>query len=447
MSSQRSSRVRSSRLGRLSQLGRLAGGIAGGVMSEGARRWSQGQRPALRDLILTPGNLNRVATQLSQLRGAAMKVGQLLSMDSGQVLSPELSDLMARLRAEADTMPASQLRGVLSAAWGQGWQSGFAEFDYRPLAAASIGQVHRAVTRDGERLAIKVQYPGVRESIDSDVDNVATLLRVVRLLPDNFDLTPLLSEAKQQLHREADYWQEAVSLRRYGEKMAHDAFFSVPRVNTELTRDTVLAMQLMSGQPVDRLSTAAPVIRNRIVSELLQLLFRELFEFGCVQTDPNFANYLYDHSERSLVLLDFGAVRSYSRDTAEGYRALLRASLQGDAEQMEQAARRIGYFADGVTPAQRDAVLSLFRIATEPLRHEGEYDFSRSDLASRIRTAGMKLSFEQGYWHSPPMDALFLHRKLAGLYLLAVRLQARVDLRPLRQWLGVRAVQVDTAAQ
>ncbi len=444
MSSQRSSRIRSSRLGRLGQLGRMAGGIAGGVVSEGARRWSQGQRPAVRDLILTPGNLNRVAAQLAQLRGAAMKVGQLLSMDSGQVLSPELSDLMARLRAEADAMPASQLRSVLTAAWGEGWQSRFAEFDYRPLAAASIGQVHRAVTRDGERLAIKVQYPGVRQSIDSDVDNVATLLRVVRLLPAGFDLAPLLAEAKQQLHREADYLQEAAALQQYADQLQDDRFFAVPAINADLTTDNILAMQLMSGQPVDRLSTASPAIRNPLVDQLLQLLFRELFEFGYVQTDPNFANYLYDHSERSLALLDFGAVRSYAPTTAEGYRSLLQACLQDDAGQMEQAARRIGYFAEGVTPAQRDAVLELFRIATEPLRHEGVYDFGRSDLAARIRAAGMKLSFEQGYWHSPPMDALFLHRKLAGLYLLAVRLQARVDLRPLRCWLGVQELRVDT---
>ncbi|TGG94323.1 AarF/ABC1/UbiB kinase family protein [Natronospirillum operosum] len=426
-------------------MGRLATGMAGGVMSAGARRLISRERPALRDLMLTPGNLSRVATEMAQLRGAAMKLGQLLSMDAGQLLPAELSVLLDRLRADADTMPGSQLRAVLAAEWGADWQNQFADFNFRPMAAASIGQVHRAVTHDGRALAIKVQYPGVARSIDSDIDNVATLLRLTRLVPAGLDLAPLLAEAKQQLHAEADYGQEAAAMTRYAAWLERDPHLVVPTVDTGLSTERVLAMPWLSGEPVDRLVHSPATVRNEAVRWLLELLFRELFEFNCVQTDPNFANFLYDASARHLVLLDFGATRDYGAPVVSGYRALLTAALDDDAAAMADAACQIGYFGQAITPAQRDAVLALFRIATEPLRHEGVYDFSRSDIAQRIRQQGMALSLEQGYWHSPPMDALFLHRKLAGLYLLACRLQAQVDLRPLRRWLVDDAAAQDDA--
>lgn len=428
-------------MSRLSSMGRLAGGIAGGVFSEGVRQFAQGKRPSMRDVMLTPGNVGRVANQLSQLRGAAMKVGQLISMDSGQILPAELSELLARLRSQADAMPTPQLRQVLVDAWGRDWQSQFAEFDFRPMASASIGQVHRAVTHDGQWLAIKVQYPGIADSIDSDIDNVVYLLRMARLLPEGLDIAPLLAEAKQQLHVETDYLQEAAAMQRYArhldaDQTTDDRRLVLPTVQEELTSRSVLAMNYCAGIPVDQLVHHAGSVRNWVTEQLLTLLFRELFDFGLVQTDPNFANFLFDATEKHIVLLDFGATREYGEAVVTGYRRLLGASLTLDETEMLAAAKTIGYFDQSVTEAQRATVMELFTIATEPLRHEGVYDFSRSDLATRIREKGMQLSFEQEYWHSPPVDALFLHRKLAGLYLLATRLGAQVDLRPLRGWLN-----------
>jgi predicted unusual protein kinase regulating ubiquinone biosynthesis (AarF/ABC1/UbiB family) len=139
---------------------------------------ARGERPSLPASLLTPATAARLTRDLGRMRGAAMKLGQMLSMDTGLVLPPEMTAVMAALRADAPHMPPKQLQGVLNAEWGKGWYGRFARFDVRPFAAASIGQVHRATTRDGRELAIKVQYPGVRASIDSDIDNVATLLRL-----------------------------------------------------------------------------------------------------------------------------------------------------------------------------------------------------------------------------------------------------------------------------
>ena len=170
--------VPGSRFSRLMRFGSLASGVAGGMLDEGARQWAQGKRPALSQLLLTSGNVHRVVEQLSQLRGAARKVGQLLSMDAGDLLPREFSEILSRLRCDAHPLPMSQLVAVLNESWGKGWEGRFERFSFTPLAAASIGQVHAAKDKDGQRLAIKVQYPGVRESISSDVDNVATLLRM-----------------------------------------------------------------------------------------------------------------------------------------------------------------------------------------------------------------------------------------------------------------------------
>ena len=290
--------VPAGRLARLARLGSLASGVAGGMLAEGARQLGQGRRPKISDLLLTPANARRVAEQLAQLRGAAMKVGQLLSMDAGDLLPPELGEILSRLRADARPMPMSQLIVVLNEHWGEGWEQHFTKFSFTPMAAASIGQVHSAHDQRGRRLAIKVQYPGVRQSISSDVDNVASLLRISGLLPKSLDIQPLLDEAKCQLHAEADYRVEAAHLTHFRALLADRPDFLLPEVQETLSNVNILAMSHVEGEPVEALAKASQAERDRVVGLLFELLFREIFEFHLVQTDPNFANYRYDPASR-----------------------------------------------------------------------------------------------------------------------------------------------------
>ena len=235
--------VPSGRLARIGTFGRLVGGVAGGMAAEGARRLTSGERITTRDLILTPGNVRRMTDKLSHLRGAAMKMGQMISLDSGDFLPQELSDILARLRDQANFMPTKQLDSVLRAEWGNDWRKQFKSFNPRPIAAASIGQVHKAMTRDGQELAIKVQYPGVAKSIDSDVDNVSTLLKVAGFAPPELEMDKLLDAAKKQLHEEADYEREGAQMQLYREKLADLPGFVVPQLHEGLTRGSVLAMR------------------------------------------------------------------------------------------------------------------------------------------------------------------------------------------------------------
>ncbi|WP_197535618.1 AarF/UbiB family protein [Pararhodospirillum photometricum] len=232
---------------RMARFGGLAATLAGSVAVNGARQIAQGKRPKASDLLLTPANARKVADQLAHLRGAAMKVGQLLSMDAGDVLPPELAEIMGRLRADAHFMPSGQLRRMLKQNWGAGWLDRFETFPLQPIAAASIGQVHRARTVDGRDLAIKVQYPGVRRSIDSDVANVAALMRFSGAVPKELDVAPLLEEAKRQLHEEADYEREARYLVRFAELLRESPDFVVPAFASDLSTHEVLAMEFVEG--------------------------------------------------------------------------------------------------------------------------------------------------------------------------------------------------------
>jgi predicted unusual protein kinase regulating ubiquinone biosynthesis (AarF/ABC1/UbiB family) len=430
---QSSSAVPSSRLGRLLRLGSMATGVAGNMLMAGARQLAEGKRPNLSDLLLTPANARKITQQLAQMRGAAMKVGQLISMDAGDLLPPEMAAILARLRSDAHAMPQRQVQAVLTANWGAKWQQRFEPFDFTPIAAASIGQVHRAKTLDGRDLAIKIQYPGVRKSISSDVNNVASLLRLSGLLPKTLDIAPLLLEAKRQLREEADYQAEGAHLQRFAELLADAPEFVVPALHADLTTKNVLAMSFVAGVPVESMVNAPQAERDRIVSLLVRLVFRELFEFGLMQTDPNFANYQYDPQTQQLILLDFGATRSFAPAFGQAYQQLMLAAMAGDRAAMTQAAMVIGYFDAHTQAKHQSAVLDMMQIALAPLSHQGAFDFGTTDMLQRLRQTGMALGLDRDFWHIPPIDTLFLHRKLGGLYLLAARLKARVNVRQLVQ--------------
>jgi predicted unusual protein kinase regulating ubiquinone biosynthesis (AarF/ABC1/UbiB family) len=409
-------------------MGGLATGLAGGVALGGAQALMRGQRPRLADLVMTPGNITRLADRLSEMRGAAMKLGQLLSMEAGDLLPPEMEAILARLRAEAHVMPPRQLKQVLHDAYGADFRHLFRSFDTRPLAAASIGQVHRALTPEGKALAVKLQYPGVKGAIDSDLDNAAALIRWSGLWPAELDLRPLMAEARAQLHEEADYAREGGALARFGALLADDDRFVVPRLDESRTRAAALAMSFEPSEPIERLAEAAPDVRNRAVTALLELCLRELFEFRLMQTDPNFANYRWRPETGQIVLLDFGATREVSDAVAEGHRALLRAGLDGDRDAVMAALERIGFIKPGIGATHRQTILDMAEMGFAILRGPEAFDFRGNDFADRMRQRGMEIGGERELWHIPPAETLFLQRKIGGLYLLATRLGARVDI-------------------
>jgi predicted unusual protein kinase regulating ubiquinone biosynthesis (AarF/ABC1/UbiB family) len=422
----RRSRVPTGRLERLLRMGWMAGELAAGGLAASARA-ALGASPTATFLSAERGR--RLARRLAQMRGAAMKLGQLLSLEGDDLLPAEFSEALAVLRAAADTMPATQVRRVLGREYGRGWQERFRRFDFDPMASASIGQVHEAVAVDGRELALKIQYPGVRRSIDSDVDNLAALLRLSHVLPVELDVGALIAEAKRQLRQEADYEQEARHLKRYRELVADDPSVCVPRVHDDLTTGRVLAMDRLHGRPIEELRGAEypQSLRDDIGQRLQRLMFRELFEFHFMQTDPNFANYLFDPGSGRLVLLDFGSALEFEPEFIGLYARMCRAMIARDREGVRRLAVEIGYLPEVEREDRVEALVDLILLIGEPLRHEGVYDFGASNLAPRARAAGFDLAFRRGFLRAPPPRTIFLHRKLGGTFLLCSHIRARVD--------------------
>lgn len=430
----RKTKVPSSRMGRFVRLGFAAGELALGGITEGVRNFGKSPGTAT-NLVLSAGNAKKLAGRLAGMRGAAMKMGQILSMEGTDFLPREFADALAVLRNGANTMPDSQLRRVLGREYGKGWEARFEHFDYEPLAAASIGQVHRAVTRDGRELALKIQYPGVSKSIDSDIDNMAMLIRMSRMLPADLDITTFTKEAKAQLRREADYRLEAKNLADYRQLVAGDDRFIVPKVHDDFSTGRILAMDYVEGVPLESLGEegVSQEERNDVGKAMQRLIFRELFEFRTMQSDPNFANYLYQPQSRRIVLLDFGSTVTFEKIFTDHYAGIAEALIEDDQQASRHFAQRLGYISEQGSEGYNRQIMQAIRMVCEPIHTTGIYDFGSSDLFSRARDFGMEmfLSGNKQEYVVPPPETAFLHRKLMGSYLLCSRIQARINVQKL----------------
>jgi predicted unusual protein kinase regulating ubiquinone biosynthesis (AarF/ABC1/UbiB family) len=426
------SAVPASRMGRMLRFGMLSSEIALSTALGAARQLSSGKRPDLASAVLTPGNAALLAKRLAALRGPAMKVGQMLSLQADDLVPDEFRNALAMLRSQGYSMPDTQLRRVLGREYGKGWQGRFEHFDYEPVAAASIGQVHRVRKHGGRELALKIQYPGVARSVDSDVENLATLLRRLDFLPTKFDVPALAAEAKRQLKLETDYEGEARHLDRYRKFLADMPELVVPRVDRGLTTRHILAMDWIEGEPLEALASEAvpQARRNAVARTLHELMFRELFEFRFVQTDPNIANYLYLPETQQVAVLDLGSVGEYAAGFVDGYRRICRGVLHDDDAAIREAMFDLGYaHPDDPEPMVCNAG-DIMRLVCEPFAHRGSYDFAESGLISRARNRGIEAAFGHGL-RAPPPATMFLHRKLIGTFLICAKLRARINVHAL----------------
>ena len=428
--SPRGKAVPSSRLSRLWHLGMATGSLAAGLGTKGLMEISRRQPSQRGPIELAPAQMRRFTERLAQMRGAVMKMGQLMSMDGSDLLSPEIAEILGTLRHDAEPMPLGQLAATLKNAYGKGWESRFAQMQLQPIAAASIGQVHRVKTADGRELALKIQFPGVRRSIDSDIRNLRFLLTTFPLLPRDLDIAPMLEEARLMLHRETDYAAEADAMRRYADRVGTHEHLRVPRPHEDLTTPEILAMDFLPGESVERVMQQGAERQHRdlIAQLLVELSFRELFEFGLVQTDPNFANYLYDRPTRRLSLLDFGAAQSVEARWVECYRQLARAARADDRAGIREGCEALGYI-DAHTPREdANEMIDLLRLSGEPVRQSGAYDFGQSDLFERVYYRGRELFMDNRFRRTPVPGTLFLHRKFMGTFMLCRKLRASVDI-------------------
>lgn len=367
---------------------------------------------------------------LSQLKGAAMKFGQMLSIEAQDYLAPEVLKILSQLQDKAPPIPFVEIIKILREELGSEKLTHINKLEESPMAAASMGQVHRANYK-GEKVVVKIQYKGIREAIDSDV---ALLKRIVTaagwLTQRQLSADLFFDEISKVLKWESDYERELNCLEKYASNFKHDSRFIVPKPYKNLSSSKVLMMEELNGLKLDEWLATNPSQEDRDFygRSFLDLYIKEFFEFGLVQTDPNFANFLFKPESRQLVVLDLGATRDYAPEFIADYRKLLEVVDGGSEKQIiDHALGQMKLLDLRESEESKKLFIQMLKVSLFPFRGQQPFVFSDLNYSNQVRESVINMMKKIRY-SAPPHQLIFLHRKLGGIYNLLKRIDAHVDL-------------------
>jgi aarF domain-containing kinase len=386
--------IPATRFGRAFGFASLGASLAAGTVSEVASRlFKGGKNNTGGSPITNDANADRLAATLCRMRGAALKMGQMLSIQDESMLPPALVRALQQVRQGADAMPNYQVVKQLTEQLGLDWRDKFESFDETPFAAASIGQVHRATIRDPSGtirdVVVKVQYPGVASSIESDLRNLTMLVTMTGLAPKGLFIENVIRVGRDELQVECNYINEMANQRKFKELVGSDPVLVrngvvVPDVIEHLTTEQVITSEYSPGGTIDKVSNMDQEERDRIGRTILYLAIKELFDWRFMQTDPNWGNFLYDVGTRQTTLIDFGATREYSKEFVDGYLRVVWASANRDEETLMAQSRRMGF----LTGEENDAMLHAHKMSGftvgEPFWTDEPFDFRGSEISTRM---------------------------------------------------------------
>jgi predicted unusual protein kinase regulating ubiquinone biosynthesis (AarF/ABC1/UbiB family) len=407
-------------------MGLMGAGVLGRNTIAGIRKIGAGpERRRAIDAETHEANALRIFDAMSQMKGAFMKLGQMLSQQAHSLPEPYVRRL-AELQWEAPPMHATLMRMQFRNELGKDPEEVFDGFEREPFAAASLGQVHRARLRSGEAVAVKVQYPGIDRSIDSDFANLKTMLSTIRLSRAQYgEVWEAVEEIRRHFHREVDYVQEAGTIEEFRRLLRDRGDVAIPCVHREFSTRRVLTMEFLEGRHLRDYLRARPTQeeRDELATRLLDLFFRQAFDFALLHADPHPGNYLFMEGRR-IGLLDFGCSKRFERGFIDEHRTLFRIPL-GDAESLDRHARRFGLYGDGVARLEekRGALLRMQKLDIAKYHEDRPFDFG--DAAHLRQVMGSLQELAQLGMTNPGF-VLYVRAKI-GLYNLFHALGARVN--------------------
>lgn len=388
------------------------------------------QQRKLKNQQMMAEQADYLVNELAKLKGSAVKIGQIMAIYGEHLLPNEILIALQSLEQKTIEIDWQSMQPILIKALADEYT--LLVIDPVPIGAASLAQVYKATYKaSGLSICLKVQYPGVVESIESDFKSIARLLRLGRRLRKSDELDLWLDEVKQLLAYEIDYEREAKVTQLFAEKTATDPILKVPTIYDQLSTASMLVSSYEPGfavndKAVQSLSLAR---RNRLARAFLQLFFKEVFDWGMLQTDPNFGNYRIqiaaDEKDR-LVLLDFGAVLDYPQSFLQPVKDMLIGAVTKDNARIKQGAIDLGIMATDYPDEVHQDFMTLCYLLVEPFQastslpdafknQQGHYCWAKTELPKRAAKLAAQSAISP-YFATPPKEFLFLSRKLLGVY-------------------------------
>jgi predicted unusual protein kinase regulating ubiquinone biosynthesis (AarF/ABC1/UbiB family) len=423
-----SDRLHRSWFRRSATVARLGASVGGTYASTAARKvFASAERRDELDRRRELRTAEQVAERLGHMKGALMKLGQMASyLDDG--LPEALRAALAQLQSDAPPMSAELASATIARELGRPPEELFAAWDPEPIAAASIGQVHRAIwidpaTGDERPVAVKVQYPGVDEAIAADLRNADLLGAILRQGFGGLDPTELVDEVKERLTEELDYELEARNQQAFAEFYAGHPFIHVPTVVPELSTARVLASELVTGHTWAEVRTWDQARRDVIGEILFRFVFRSLYRMHAFNGDPHPGNYLF-HDDGTVTFLDFGLVKHFSDSEMHTFESMVRsAAVDHDADEFRRIVERAGMLRPECPSSTAD-IGEYFSHFYEPVRDDRELVWTKEYASSVVRHTFDRSSPISQY-ATVPRAFVFIQRINLGLYALLGELEAR----------------------